>query len=180
MRKPKKNGFTVLEFLIVMVVIIILSSILFMGRGEGEKRASLQSSAFQIVQNIREAQEMAMGAKETSCPGGRKSYGYGVYFNNHSPHSYLIFADCNGNKKKDSPDVVVRNVNLERGIEIYNLSSSPFLSVVFYPPNPIVYINGFSGGTENAVATIAVESNPFEADNKKVISINPIGMIEIK
>ncbi len=177
--KDKKNGFTILEFLIVMVIIVILSSALFMGRREGEERLSLQSSIFQLAQDIRETQEMAMGAKEVSCQNGSRSYSYGIYFNSHDlPNSYIIFADCNNNTIKDSADKVIRKVNMARKTKIYSLSANP-LSIVFYPPNPTVYINGVSGGRANAVITMSTVSDQFNPKNREKVEINPIGVIEI-
>lgn len=173
-----KKAFTIIEFLVVMSLIALLSMIVFLGRGEEEERLALQRDAFVLVQNIREVQEMAMGINEVSCGAGT-TYSFGVYFDRVAfSESYLLFADCNLDKQKDSSDAILREVALEKGVEVYSLSPSP-LTVVFYPPDPITFVNGSQDPSE-AVITLALKSNPSQVNNQKKIKINTVGRVEIE
>lgn len=172
------RGFTIIEFLTVMSLIALLSLIVFAGRGKEEARLALQRSAFQLSQDLREVQEMAMGAQEKECSGGI-TYSFGFYFHPQTlPQSYLIFADCNLNHHKDSSDPILKEKNLEKGVEIYSLYPSP-LTIVFLPPEPQVFINGQSEGVE-AIITLALTSDSEKISNQKRVKLNSVGRIEIE
>jgi len=139
-----------------------------------EKKLAVQRSTFKLYQDSREVEELAMAAQEFECPGG-KTYVYGMYFHLQEPNYYIIFADCNANFHKDSSDVEIRKVSLERGVEIYSVDPSP-LNIVFAPPEPIIYVNGFASGRE-ALITIGLAD---DLTSQKTIKINTAGRIEIE
>lgn len=171
----KDKGFTLIELLVTMVIIGILSSILFLGRGAEEKRLALGRSIFQLSQNIREVQGLAMGSQEESCPSGTAA-GFGIYFHRVSfPESYLLFVDCNDNQHKDGSDVILREVKLEKGVQIQDLYSSP-LNIVFAPPEPTTFINGVESGAEGMI-TISLKS---DSSKQKVLRVNTAGRINVE
>ncbi|MDI6883129.1 MAG: prepilin-type N-terminal cleavage/methylation domain-containing protein [Patescibacteria group bacterium] len=170
-----KKGFTLIELLVTMAVIAILSSVLFLGRTGQEEKLALQRSAFQLVQHLREVQEMAMAGQEASC-NGSKTYTFGLYFHKiQYPNSYLLFADCNGNQRRDGSDKILKELKLEKGVKVYDLSPSP-LNLAFSPPDPVTYIERKNWG-EEAVITLSLQSS--ESQQKKV-KINTAGRIEIE
>ena len=177
-----EKGFTLIEMLIVFVIIGIISTVLFLGTSSAEEKLALSRSAYQLMQDLRNVQEMAMGAGETVCdPDSTSLHSFGVYFHeNQYPNSYLIFADCNGNKAKDSPTENIREVQLEEGVIIQNISPNLSTEVVFLPPNPKVYINKKEWTGDVCEVTLALESDPSDPDKQKIVSINSAGMIEIE
>ncbi len=171
-----KNGFTLVEILVVASIIVILTSILIANFPKGRQQLALQRAAHNIIQNLRKVQEMAMSAREEICPGGEKANGFGIYFNQSFPNSYLLFANCDElyNYDAASGDKILENIDLEEGTKIFNLLPS-LLSITFVPPSPITYINGFPGLWAQIV--ISLESDTSKI---KVIKVNKAGLIEIK
>lgn len=174
-----ERGFTLIEFLVVIMVIAILSAVLFMGRGAEEKRLALQVTAFKLSQDFREAQEMAMGAGETDCGGGNYTYSFGLHFYLQDyPNSYILFADCKDKDNRDfdkNGDKVLREVFLNKDIIICALSENK-LNVVFSPPEPVSYINKKDTSTE-AVVTLCLKSNP---GRQMQVKVNTVGKIEVQ
>ncbi len=95
------KGFTMIEFLVVMSIIGILSSVLFFNWRSGEEMFALQSSAYRLAQDIKEMQEMTMEAKEMDCNGDTGS-SFGIQFKSSWSTYYLLFVDCNNNYRQDT------------------------------------------------------------------------------
>lgn len=170
-----KKGFTLIELLVIMTIIGILSSILFSARGIEEKKLALQRSIFQLSQDLREIQGLAMGFWEESCPGGTAT-GFGIHLHRVSlPESYLLYADCNDNQHKDGSDKILREVKLEKGVQVQSLSPSP-LDIVFVPPEPATFIDGVESGREGVI-TLSLKS---DSSKQKVLRVNTAGKIEIE
>jgi len=164
-----KKGFTLIEVLVVMIIIGILSSIFFLQRPKEEERLSLMRSAYKLSQDLREAQKMAMAAEKSSCG----SSSFGIHFKSSWNNYYILFADCNGNYQRDANDVDIKTLTLEKGVEISNLFPSSSFSILFEPPDPVVYISSESWGRE-AVITLSLDSFT------KKVKINSAGRIEIE
>jgi prepilin-type N-terminal cleavage/methylation domain-containing protein len=178
-----KKGFTLIELLVVIIVIGIVSAVLLSAKSGEEERLSLQRAAFKLGQDIREIQETAMAAVESSCPKAG-IYDYGISFQKiTSPNSYIVFADCNGNEKKDSSDVEIKTIRIEKGVFISDLTikvispsskkSVNTLDILFSPPEPTIYIETQSWNRE---VDITLQHN---TDVKKV-KLNSVGRIEIE
>lgn len=169
-----------MEFLVVMSIIGILSSVLFFNWRSGEATFALQNSAHRLVQDIREMQEMAMEAQEVERDGKIGS-SFGIQFKRSWFNYYKLFVDCNGNKVFEANDIELRRVYFEKGVEISTLAA-PALSpaaafnILFVPPDPTTFIKGDSSDME-AVVTIYL---PDYEERKKTIRVNTSGMIEIK
>ncbi len=167
------TGFTILELFVTVAIIGILSSALFLARGEAEKKLALGRSIYQLAQNLREVQEMAMGAKEAGCG----THDFGVYLAETSLDSYIIFADCNNDWDYDSNQEFLKEIKLGEGVEIYNLetqgSSVTTLNIVFSPPDPTTYINGDDWGADGII-TLSFNST------FKTVEINSAGRIKIE
>lgn len=175
------QGFTLTELLVVIVIIGILSSVLFLGRTKTEEKLALQRSAYRLVQDLREVQEMAMGAGEVDC-GVEKTHSFGICFDlNSSLTSYYLFADCgpDADKTYNGNDKLLREVNLEKKVQIQGISPSSLnaLNVVFSPPDPATYINQEEWRTDEGVITLSLESDP---NQQKTVKINSAGRIEIE
>jgi len=173
----KKNGFTLLEILVVISIIIILTGIVLLNYRTTGQQLAIQRAAFKLAADIRRTQEMAMSAKElpgTGIPIG----GYGVYLQNANDISYLIYADTNpasGNEQYDAGgDTVVETINLEQGVKISSVSPSS-LSVNFKPPDPAIMLGGSAGNNE-VIITLALIA---DTSKTKTIKVNKAGRIDI-
>jgi len=113
-----------------------------------------------------------MGSVGGSC-GAKNICGYGIYFDT---DKYNFFIDCANpcsttNYKKDGDDVDLHQVTLEKEVQITNVIPNN-LSIVFSPPDPIVYINGVEWNQE---ATITFSGNARTRD----VKINSAGRVEL-
>jgi prepilin-type N-terminal cleavage/methylation domain-containing protein len=180
----KKNGFTIVEFLVVIFIISLLSGLSFTAYRTGEKIFALQRSAQKLAQDIRIVEEMAISARicdacaEKKVPPG----GYGIYFNQ-GQSVYSIYADLDGNGFYNSAtDIVIETVTLEKTV-IQNLSISPLsinissLSINFEPPDPKVTIGNSTQTSTEASITISLSSDPSKT---KTIKVNKAGLIYVE
>lgn len=166
----RSGGFTLVELLVVIGIIAVISAIVFANYRQGEKQFGLQRSSYSLVQDIRSAQNMAMGARTV---GGTVPEGYGVHLSLAAPDQYILFAD-NGDGLYGTGDTDIDTLYLETGITITNLSTGGTLTVVFSPPDPSVLISGNEGITSASI-TINYDGGPA-----KIVSVNKVGLIEIQ
>ena len=167
-------GFTLVELLVSIFIILLMSGIIFANYRAGEQKFALQRSANKLAQDIRRAQQMAMSATEcptgTVCMGQIPLGGYGIYLTIGTPESYILFADCDGDYYYDGASEKIGDpIEFEEGIEIDSLSPSP-LTIIFTPPDPTVTIN------TGASASITLSIN----SQSKTIKVNEAGLIEIE
>jgi len=176
-----RAGFTILELLVTMAVMMILFSILFMGRPKQEKILNLRTAAFSLAQDLRSLQEMAMGSGEHVCslPLG-PTFVFGVRVEKDMPQaSYLLFADCNGNKTRQpaDDDLNIQQVAFSKDVQICEISTgNQALDAVFVPPDPLVYFQG-----QPAVGEIYIKlCLKSDASVSKKVKVNSAGRIEIE
>ena len=174
--KLGNHGLTMIELLITISMIAIVSSVVFSSKGDVEQGLSLQRAVYRMNQDLREVQEMSMGSGQDNC-GARNVCGYGIYFGS---DSYSFFTDCAvdcslGNHARDTStpfyDVDILEVTLEKEVQITDVNPNN-LSIVFSPPDPIVYINGVEWNQE---ATITFSGNARTRD----VKINSAGRVEL-
>ena len=172
------KGFTLIELMTTMSVIAIISAAVFANFSGPEKQLALKRAAYQVAQDIREAEEMALAAADVDC-SSKNFCGFGLEFDPAKDiHSYWLFADCenncaNSNFKRDSGDKDIKQIFLEKAVEIQETAPSQ-LNVVFSPPDPTVSINSVNWGTE---ATITLRL--LNGQNKKV-KVNSVGRVEME
>ena len=183
------KGFTLLELTVVIAIIILLSGIVLTNYRVGEREYALLRSAYKLAQDLRQVEKMAMASETlpSSFGGGFPKGGYGIFFQNNS-NSYILFADCDGDKEYDETGAAlscakatpgnpypegIKELFLEEKIKISNLyPSSPFF-ITFFPPDPVIEIK--SGGLSYNSATITLTYD----GEIKTVKINTVGLIEI-
>ena len=189
MFKNDQKGFTLLELTVVIAIVILLSGIVLTNYQVGEREYALLRSAYKLAQDLRTAEKMAM-ASETlpaSFGGGFPKGGYGIFFQNNL-YSYILFADCDGDKEYDasgsalncleaSPGTPypekIKELSLEEmGIKISSLSPSSPLSITFFPPDPTIKIRP-EPADNLAIITLTYDGKT------KTVKINTVGLIEI-
>jgi len=167
----KWNGFTLVEVLVSMFIIVLMSGIIFANYRQSGQQFALQRSASKLAQDIRRVQQMAMGAKEFggSIPPG----GYGIYFDISAPTQYILFADTNSDYQYSGAGERIEDpIEFEKGAEIQSLNPSSPLNITFTPPDPKVRVNTLEG----SLATI----NLIADTTTKTITVNAAGLIEIQ
>ena len=109
--KKKLTGFTVLEMLIVVFIIMLLSGIVFANYRGGGREFALQRSSSKLAQDFRISQSLVgKGWEECMTVGNYHEdyeYGYGIFFNSNTPKVYFVFADCHGTRDYRSEEHTV-------------------------------------------------------------------------
>ncbi|MFC1700753.1 Tfp pilus assembly protein FimT/FimU [Patescibacteria group bacterium] len=135
----KNNGFTLIEILIVMSVIVIITTIVLVNFRGGERGNLLKSSVQEVVLNLRKAQNMAITAQKF---GANMPYGYGVYFSLASPQSYIIFADMDNNQSYTNASENFEVISMSSKIEISSLNPASPTSFIFTIPEAVAPVSG--------------------------------------
>lgn len=180
------RGFTIVEILMVMAIILILSTIILANYSAGQKELALQRAAHKLAQDIRRTQEMAMSSKDFGNPPTPSKGGYGIYFNVNEPNHYILFADCDNDKSYDVDgsaftcfsaeqftgySELVEDISLEKSVKIGGISSGLSLYITFVPPNPDA---DFYPDAQESIITLTT------GDSHKSVKINKAGLIEIE
>lgn len=187
----KCEGFTLIEIVVVVSIMIILSTIVLVNYKSFGDQFALQRSANQLAQNIRRAQEMAMSAKEcpagiTNCPAAGQpfSYIYGIYTKKSPPgqpvsKSYILFADIDDDGEfKTANDAVIEEIQLEKGIIVTGPGGGIRKThVTFASPDPAIKIKINDDFKDEASIELSIET---DLSRTKTITVNKAGLIEIK
>jgi len=194
-----KNGFSLIEMLVVIFIIALLSSVVVANFSGVRGQLALKRAAHQMVQDLREAQEMAMSSIKESG-GCSNAKGYGIYINvSTSNKSYKLYADTAADTNiidcpdysgpgtecweyYTSADCIVRTINIqEKGViikEILNTTGGvQKTSINFKPPNPNVKIKWLLDSMDEVKIILALEA---EQSKTKTVVINRVGMLEIR
>jgi len=174
------RGFTLVELLVVIAMIIIVSAIAFTSFSAGGKQLALERSSHKVAQDIRRALELTLRSEPHACFSDAS--GYGMRFQTSTPTSYILYADCNGTESYQSGvDFDVETISLEAGIRIKQLyreaSTTSFFSVNFLPPDPKIKFTA-TGPPNPSTLRVELEiiSDPTKTKN---IIINTRGAIDI-
>ncbi len=172
-QKLKSNeGFSIIEILAVMAIIVTISGIAIVNWRSGEKQYALQRAASKLSQDIRRAEELAMSTKQFQ--GQVPEGGYGVFFKVSEKDHYILFADLNNNNHYDPGlDGLVEDIPLEKEIQISQLSPSSPLHITFTPPEPTVTI---TQDASEAQITLSIKTDPTKI---KIIKLNKAGLVYI-
>lgn len=174
----KKKGFTLIELIVVLGIIVLLLAIILPNYKIGGQQFALQRSANKLAQDIRRTQEMAMSMEKYNC-GSKTLKGYGLYLSPKyvSATNYLLTAICD----TDAP--TVETLSFEKGVQIQDLAyysggqwqtDRTFLYFYFTAPDPVTTL---MADAEQIKMTLFLKDDP---SRKKIIKLNKAGLIEIE
>ena len=173
------TGFTLIELLVSIFIIAIMSSIFLVNYHATNKRSELGMVKQKLASDIRLAQNYSLSDKEYES-GKTPKGGWGVHFDLADPTHYIIFADKNapnGNQTYDGLSEAIETKTLPAGVIIEALSAAGSsvnaLDIVFFPPDPVTYINN---NLNNTSAQITLKENIN--NSTAVVSVNFFGLID--
>lgn len=104
-RKTGESGFTLVEMLVAVSIMIILSATLLVNYGSFDSRLTVTLLAHQIAGWVHETQVSAMSIRR-ALNEGTQFPGYGLYFNASDPKKFIFFADLDRDRVYDPYDPV--------------------------------------------------------------------------
>jgi prepilin-type N-terminal cleavage/methylation domain-containing protein len=179
----QQRGFTLLELLVSAFIIALVSGIFMVNYHSTNKRSELTMIKQKLASDIRMAQNNSLGSKTYDGDGGHTPKGgWGVHFDLSNPRQYIIFADKNdldGNKTYDVGEAV-ESKNLPAGVAIDSLivrTPVNTLDIVFFPPNPVTYINGYNAYDNQAEPASIILRESFN-NSIGTVTVNLFGLID--
>ena len=191
-RASSTAGFTLIELLVVLSIMLVITSTFLVRNQRFNSSILLRSLAYQVALSVREAQVYGVGVKEVAVGSGNFSSGFGVYFSNGMPTSYLLFADTNNNGLYDGGDTVIETFTIGRGFTLSQFcattttsggvqqcspSSISALSITFRRPNPEPTIRTNLSGYTYSSASITVSS---ASGSTRTVTVGAAGEIEVQ
>jgi len=188
----RKKGFTMMELLVSIFILVVLTAIVVANLNRGSKKDDLRRSATEVVSLLRKAQNLALVGSQQALPdlpeGSKSSGAFGIHFDLNNPSQYLLFLDFQNSGGEYVPDGQYQSGEelpnstyyLTAGVTIASLApigENDILDITFAPPKAYTYFNGFL--IETSQANITLTQN-ITQDNQ-YIKINRIsGQISIE
>lgn len=191
-----KKGFTLIEMLLVVSIMLILTLIIVPIYQESRNQLALQRAANKLAQDIRRAEQMAMSTKECDiCGGIIPSGGYGIYlatttWPNPEGYTAYFYADTSSvaQERYDSGDQIIETISLEKEVRIKTVEDTLFVpnrkkfSVNFKSPDPVINLMRWDPGAEQQLIgdLLITLSLKEDATKTKSIRVNKVGLIYIE
>lgn len=164
----KRDGFTIVELLMVLSAITLLSAMMFANYRQGVRQTDLQNAANELIAVLRHSQASAASGVQYN---GLAVTDYRLYFATASNDSYKVCAGsvyCAGNVVETvnfPPEVFLQSITLEPA------TSAAKVDVIFKSPFGDIQFNGdtFSNQTtrildlvlSNGTQTVTVKIDPI-------------------
>jgi len=169
----RQSGFTLAELSVSIFIIALIGGIFLVNFHNTNKRSEINVVKQKLASDIRLAQNYSLGSKTydgVTIPSG----GWGVHFDLADPTHYIIFADKNlpnGNQTYDTGEAM-ETKTLPAGITISALSPANKVDIVFFPPDPVTYVN--TSPATGSQITLTENIN----NSMAVITVNSFGLID--
>jgi len=176
-----RNGFTLIELMVSISVIIIISAAFFAGKSKEEEKLVLGMSAFTFSQNLREYQEKALSGERVVCPDPSNYIcGFGAHLVE-GDDFFTPFVDCSNNCSASNhvltgSDLVLPVVSFGKKVKICSMTKNNF-NILFAPPDPVVYFNNTEWVAGEEFIILCLKANTSQI---KTIKLNYAGKIEIQ
>lgn len=148
--KRVKNGFTILELMIVISIMAVITSIVLFNNRDLNSSILVSNTAYEINLLIREAQAYGLGVRGIGDTSSSFSYAQGVFFDLVTPDQVILFSDTDGNgtfTQNSNEEIQVYNLDTKRagtilslcrptGVDTCEPLESSSLAILFKRPNP--------------------------------------------
>ena len=162
-----KNGYTLVEILVVMSVMALLSGVLIAYNRTGEQQIVLFKEQAKVINTILRAKSLSISTyTKEGAPCG-----YGVHFDG-TAKTYILFKEanpCSDNKYTG----IDENFELNTLPATLNFSNLELADILFIPPEPKTIING----DPNQVGTFSVIISAVSGNSSKSVNVNNYGQI---
>jgi len=90
-RARSARGFTLIEMLVVLAIIIVITSIVLSGQSLFNQTLTLTNTSYDVALSIRQAETYGISSRVF---GPAANTGYGLEFSKGTPGSYIFYADA--------------------------------------------------------------------------------------
>ncbi len=172
------TGFTLVELMVVLVIIIALAILVLAGYSESFSRLAVERTTESFIGDLYRTRGSSFGSLAHEDSGEIVKYSQGIFLKENSAE-YTIFLDKSGNREySEGEDGVVRVINTERGaiISHIEIEGDPKgeLSILFCFEEREAFFNG--GRDLSAEITFQARG---DEELKRGVHINSLGVAEI-
>ncbi len=172
-------GFSVIEMLVVMSILVALSSLVILYNRTGELQIFLLREQARLISTVIRAKSLALNTLIEDTP----ACGYGVHIDVSTgvlPSRYFIYRDRAINCRTSDRIYTAASDEIVSGTEVALPSQVVFgdiavRDILFVPPAPQAFLDGSQALTE---ADIVMKSN--DGKTKATVTINNAGQISQK
>jgi prepilin-type N-terminal cleavage/methylation domain-containing protein len=171
--KNTKNGFTLIEMLVVIGIISILSGIFIVYSRTGEQQIVLFKEQAKVMAAVSRAKILGISAFRESSTEAGSSCGYGVHIE--LPNTVIIFKDIAQNCELSdqrytpaNPSEKFESFQLDPRVKLDVMTS--LTDIVFIPPDPSVVIT-----PDQDQAVIVIKT--IDDKSSATIKVNSAGQI---
>lgn len=150
-KKPALRGFTLVEMMVVLFIIVIVTTVAVMGQSTFNRSLILTDTAYTIAFSIREAQTLGLSSRVAN---NVLNAGYGVRFSAATQNAYILFADTDPSGSGDTQNGLCPGHDEPQGSPdahpgdcVYDPSANPTELVRTYTLNRGFVITEFCGST---------------------------------
>ena len=174
-QKKNSSGFTLVEMLVTLSIIVIMSSILVLYTHSGGSIMQANRAIERLSFDIRRVANLSMQTKQIK---ERAVCGWGLYFDAQNPNAYIVFSDfCEDNNYGDhrfEDQEKQEIITLAKPIEIL---ATNLKCLIYEPPEPTLYLYDVSNiQIKKGEITLGVKGT----NNQRILEINEAGNITIK
>lgn len=191
-RSSSSRGFTLLELLVVMAIMLVITSLVLARHAQFNGTVLLRNLAYDVALSIRQAQVYGISGRSAA---GVTDVQYGVYLSSANPSQYVLFADTNsGGSYTSGTDVELEVYNVRAGYTISNFCGQlangttkcrtggtggtiTSLTIMFKRPDPDARITSDLAGDTYAEATITVLS---PTGFSRVVTVTSTGQMSVQ
>lgn len=138
------KGFTLIESIVTIAVIVIMAVIVLANYDTLRTQSALNRAVQKIVVDIRKAQNFSAQTRRLS--DGSIPCGYGIHYE--ADDTYILFADIDNSGSLCGNADQMYDTNDDVDVEIIRIRqqsmefSGSFQDILFFPPDPLTFING--------------------------------------
>ena len=176
-KNASQSGFSIVELVITISIIVLVTGLSLARFSTFDNTVLLQSQAFEIAFDIRQAQQSGISVRATEAD---KRSAFGIYFDESTRSQYIFFQDINNDEAYDVGEELQTFI-IDTRFEITNieiLRSPPIepssASVTFKRPNFDGRISPSGGDLEITIAATR------QSTNSKIIRVTQTGQITVE
>jgi prepilin-type N-terminal cleavage/methylation domain-containing protein len=170
----RKDGFTIVELMVVFAIIVILAIYTVAAYSEAFPRLSLERTTESFVGDVSVIKKRTVGSVAYEEGSEVKRFNYGIFLERQE-EDYIIFIDKNEDNEYQVGEEE-RVVETEKSL-VCELSESEGdkLSIIF-SNNSDIFLNGTEATTTVEITFCASKNNEI----KRTVSITPSGVVEVE